>query len=51
MHRSWMSKKAFYKACVTIPHQSWLSPVGADEFAAIRFKENGYICFVYFLPS
>lgn len=44
-----MSKGAFYRACVTIRHQSWLSPVGADEFAAIRFKENGYILLRLFL--
>jgi len=44
-----MSKAAFYRACVTIRHQSWLSPVGADEFAAIRFKENGYILLRLFL--
>ena len=44
-----MSKRAFYRACVTIRHQSWLSPVGADEFAAIRFKENGYILLRQFL--
>ena len=49
MHRSLMSKAAFYRACVTIRHQSWLSPVGADEFAAIRFKENGYILLRLFL--
>jgi hypothetical protein len=30
-----MSKAAFYRACVTIRHQSWLSPVVAVKFTAI----------------
>ena len=32
------SKAAFYRACVTIRHQSWLSPVDAVEFTAIRIQ-------------
>src|SRR6185369_11201745 len=44
MHRSLMSKAAFYRACVTIRHQSWLFPNCCRRvYGDLKFKENGYI--------
>lgn len=38
-----MSKAGFYRACVTIRHQSWLSPVAPSSLRPSVSKENGYI--------
>ncbi len=39
-----MPKAAFYKACVTIRHQSWLFPNCCRRvYGDLKFKENGYI--------
>jgi hypothetical protein len=39
-----MSKAAFYRACVTIRHQSWLFPNCCRRvYGDLKFKENGYI--------
>ena len=48
MHRSLFSKgmpkAAFYGACVTIRHQSWLFPNCCRRvYGDLKFKENGYI--------
>src|SRR4029078_1861344 len=44
MHRSRMPKAAFYRACVTIRHQSWLFPNCCRRvYGDLKFKENGYI--------
>lgn len=44
MLRSLMSKAAFYRACVTIRHQSWLFPNCCRRvYGDLNFKENGYI--------
>lgn len=39
-----MSKRAFYRACVTIRRQSWLFPNCCRRvYGDLKFKENGYI--------
>src|SRR5215217_6898962 len=44
MLRSLMPKGAFYRACVTIRHQSWLSPDSCRRvYGDLKFKGNGYI--------
>jgi len=49
MKRPLRAKRAFYRACVTIRAQRWLSPVGAVKHGELKFKENGYILLRRFL--